>query len=103
MCGKNKIFTGQKRQSVHDEGNNALSSQRRSAVSCDPSVGYKVESQLKQLKISKRGTVSPHVLLTQSFSASIKTLKKGLSKQKYVFFFTSIKHKSPFLSTPNAA
>ena len=35
---------GQKRQSVHQEGNNALSSRRRNAISCDPSVGDKVES-----------------------------------------------------------
>ena len=44
MCSKNQVFAGQKRQSVHQEGNNALSSRRRNAISCDPSVGDKVES-----------------------------------------------------------
>ena len=44
MCGKNQVFARQKRQSVHNEGNNALSSRRRNAISCDPSVGDKVES-----------------------------------------------------------
>ena len=43
MCSKNQVFAGQKRQSVHQEGNNALSSRRRNAISCDPSVGDKVE------------------------------------------------------------
>ena len=43
MCGKNQVRAGQKRQSVHCEGNNALSSRRRNAISCDPSVGDKVE------------------------------------------------------------
>ena len=42
-CSKNQVFAGQKRQSVHQEGNNALSSRRRNAISCDPSVGDKVE------------------------------------------------------------
>ena len=36
-------FLRQNRQSVHREGNNALSSRRRNAISCDPSVGDKVE------------------------------------------------------------
>ena len=44
MCGKNQVFARQKRQFVHNEGNNALSSRRRNAISCDPSVGDKVES-----------------------------------------------------------
>ena len=43
MCGKNQVFARQKSQSVHKEGNNALSSRRRNAISCDPSVGDKVE------------------------------------------------------------
>ena len=47
MCGKNQVFARQKRQSVHNEGNNALSSRRRNAISCDSSVGDKVESQWK--------------------------------------------------------
>jgi len=43
VCGKKQVFAGQKRQSVHQEGNNALSSRRRNAISCDPSVDDKVE------------------------------------------------------------
>lgn len=43
VCGKNQVLAGQKRQSVHYEGNNALISRRRNAISCDPSVGDKVE------------------------------------------------------------
>ena len=43
MRGKNQVFAGHKRQSVHHEGNNALSSRRRNAISRDPSVGDKVE------------------------------------------------------------
>ena len=46
MRGKNQVFGGHKRQSVHHEGNNALSSRRRNAISCDPSVGEKVELKL---------------------------------------------------------
>jgi len=52
VCGKNQVFAGQKRQSVHNEGNNALSSRRRNAISCDPSVGDKVELEIISTKIS---------------------------------------------------
>ena len=48
MCGKTPIFAGQKRQSVHHEGNNVLSSCRRSAISCDPSAGEKVEFEFER-------------------------------------------------------
>ena len=43
MYGKNQVFAGQKRQSDHQEGNNAWSSRRRNAISCDPSVCDKME------------------------------------------------------------
>jgi len=50
VCGKNNFL--QDKKDNHNEGSNALSSHRRKAISCDPSVGGKVESELKQLKIS---------------------------------------------------
>ena len=50
VCGKNKIFAGQKRQSQWRQQRAEFTQAQR--YLCDPSVGEKVESELKQLKIS---------------------------------------------------
>ena len=74
MCGKNQVFARQKRQSVHNEGNNALSSRRRNAISCDPSVGDKVELYLVARSDSNISLVTfaliYHICLKKSFSVN---------------------------------